>query len=39
MSKYLTPDTLFNASKFEKYRNQQMPKQPNVQKQDERLGF
>lgn len=39
MSKYLTPDTLFNASKFEKYRNQQMPKQQNVQKQDERLGF
>ena len=39
MSKYLTPDTLFNASKFEKYRNQQMPKQPNAQKQDERLGF
>jgi len=39
MSKYLTPDTLFNASKFEKYRNQQMPKQPNIQKQDERLGF
>ena len=39
MSKYLTPDTLFNASKFEKYRNQQIPKQPNVQKQDERLGF
>ena len=39
MSKYLTPDTLFNVSKFEKYRNQQMPKQPNVQKQDERLGF
>ena len=39
MSKYLTPDTLFNTSKFEKYRNQQMPKQPNVQKQDERLGF
>ena len=39
MSKYLTPDTLFNASKFEKYRNQQMPKQPNVKKQDERLGF
>lgn len=39
MSKYLTPDTLFNASKFEKYRNQQMPKQPNVQRQDERLGF
>ena len=39
MSKYLTPDTLFNASKFEKYRNQQMPEQPNVQKQDERLGF
>ena len=39
MYKYLTPDTLFNASKFEKYRNQQMPKQPNVQKQDERLGF
>lgn len=39
MSKYLTPDTLFNASKFEKYRNQQMHKQPNVQKQDERLGF
>ena len=39
MSKYLTPDTLFNACKFEKYRNQQMPKQPNVQKQDERLGF
>ena len=39
MSKYLTPDTLFNASKFEKYRNQQMSKQPNVQKQDERLGF
>ena len=39
MSKYLTPDTLFNASKFEKYRNQQMPKQPNVQKKDERLGF
>ena len=39
MFKYLTPDTLFNASKFEKYRNQQMPKQPNVQKQDERLGF
>lgn len=39
MSKYLTPDTLFNPSKFEKYRNQQMPKQPNVQKQDERLGF
>lgn len=39
MSNYLTPDTLFNASKFEKYRNQQMPKQPNVQKQDERLGF
>ena len=39
MSKYLTPDTLFNASKFEKYRNQQRPKQPNVQKQDERLGF
>ena len=39
MSKYLTPDTLFNASKFEKYRNQQMTKQPNVQKQDERLGF
>ena len=39
MSKYLTPDTLFNASKFEKYRNQQMPKQPNVQNQDERLGF
>ena len=39
MSKYLTPDTLFNASKFEKYRNQQMPRQPNVQKQDERLGF
>ena len=39
MSKYLTPDTLFNASKFEKYRNQQMPKQQNLQKQDERLGF
>lgn len=39
MSKYLTPDTLFNASKFEKYRNQQIPKQQNVQKQDERLGF
>ena len=39
MSKYLTPVTLFNASKFEKYRNQQMPKQTNVQKQDERLGF
>jgi phage replisome organizer N-terminal domain protein len=39
MSKYLTPDTLFNASKFEKYRNQQMPKQQSVQKQDERLGF
>lgn len=39
MSKYLTPDTLFNASKFEKYRNQQMPKQQNVQNQDERLGF
>lgn len=39
MSKYLTPDTLFNASKFEKYRNQQMSKQQNVQKQDERLGF
>ena len=39
MSKYLTPDTLFNASKFEKYRNQQMPKQQNIQKQDERLGF
>ena len=39
MSKYLTPDTLFNASKFEKYRNQQIPKQPNIQKQDERLGF
>lgn len=39
MSKYLTPDTLFNASKFEKYLNQQMPKQQNVQKQDERLGF
>ena len=39
MSKYLTPDTLFNASKFEKYRNQQMPKQQNVQMQDERLGF
>ena len=39
MSKHLTPDTLFNASKFEKYRNQQMPKQQNVQKQDERLGF
>ena len=39
MSKYLTPDTLFNASKFEKYRNQQMPKQQNVQRQDERLGF
>ena len=39
MSKYLTPDTLFNASKFEKYRNQQMPKQQNVQKRDERLGF
>lgn len=39
MSKYLTPDTLFNASKFEKYRNQQMPKQQKVQKQDERLGF
>lgn len=39
MSKYLTPDTLFNASKFEKYRNQQMPKHPNIQKQDERLGF
>ena len=39
MSKYLTPDTLFNASKFEKYRNQQMPKQQNVHKQDERLGF
>lgn len=39
MSKYLTPDTLFNASKFEKYRNQQTPKQQNVQKQDERLGF
>lgn len=39
MSKYLTPDTLFNASKFEKYRNQQIPKQQNVKKQDERLGF
>ena len=39
MSKYLTPDTLFNASKFEKYRNQQMLKQQSVQKQDERLGF
>ena len=39
MSKYLTPDTLFNASKFEKYRNQQISKQQNVQKQDERLGF
>lgn len=40
MSKYLTPDTLFNASKFEKYANQKMPKSSFLnQKQDERLGF
>ena len=40
MSKYLTPDTLFNASKFEKYVNQKLPQNssPNS-KQDERLGF
>ena len=39
MSKYLTPDTLFNASKFEKYLNQKMPSSASTQQQDERLGF
>lgn len=35
---YLQPQTLF-GNKFDNYLNQQMPKQQNVQKQDERLGF
>ena len=39
MSKYLTPDTLFNASKFEKYLNQKMSSIASSQQQDERLGF
>ena len=39
MSKYLTPDTLFNATKFEKYLNQKMPSSASTQQQDERLGF
>ena len=39
MSKYLTPDTLFNATKFEKYLNQKMPSSASSQQQDERLGF
>ena len=39
MSKYLTPDTLFNGSKFEKYLNQKMPSGASTQQQDERLGF
>ena len=39
MSKYLTPDTLFNATKFEKYLNQKMPPSASTQQQDERLGF
>ena len=39
MSKYLTPDTLFNATKFEKYLNQKMLSSASTQQQDERLGF
>lgn len=39
MSKYLTPDTLFNASKFEKYVNQKIYQNSSNPKQDERLGF
>ena len=39
MSKYLTPDTLFNATKFEKYLNQKMPSSASTKQQDERLGF
>ena len=39
MSKYLTPDTLFNSTKFEKYLNQKMPSSASTQQQDERLGF
>lgn len=39
MSKYLTPDTLFNSSKFEKYVNQKIPQNSSNPKQDERLGF
>ena len=39
MSKYLTPDTLFNATKFEKYLNQKIPSSASTQQQDERLGF